>query len=99
MAALATTVAELDDVLVKPLESPFVVDSSHTIKLDDLRLPVERARLRHLWRAMQKVQGTSVTPTPPAPAATSSSSTTPSKKEVLAGWWTQQIGKCSSFRR
>ena len=43
MAAMASTVAELDSTVVQPLESGFVLDASTTLKLDTLRLPVERA--------------------------------------------------------
>ena len=94
LAALATSQAELDNILMGPLEKGFKMSEANVFKLDTLRLPVERARLRHVWKQCEaRQQGLSgaagATPAPAALPASSSKST----KELPAGWWSLQVAK------
>ena len=50
LAALATSQAELDSISMGPLDKGFKMSEANVFKLDTLRLLVERARRRHVWK-------------------------------------------------
>ncbi|CAJ1362729.1 unnamed protein product [Effrenium voratum] len=61
LASLASSQDELDDIVVKPLQNGFVIDSSNTIKFDQLRLPVEKDLPAGWWATqVAKFEGATV---------------------------------------
>ena len=91
LAAIATDTKELDKVL-KPLEDGFVLPDSTKLKLSELELPVERARLRQIWKACDKAENGAATKTLPAvPVASGSGQSSKVPKDLPAGYWQTQI--------
>ena len=92
LAAIATDTKELDKVLMKPLEDGFVLPDSTKLKLSELELPVERARLRQIWKACDKAENGAATKTLPAvPVASGSGQSSKVPKDLPAGYWQTQI--------
>ena len=55
MAAINETPKKVDAVLLDPLEKGFKFADNHTLKLSAMEIPVVKARLRHVWRACDRL--------------------------------------------
>ena len=73
-ASVATSAEELDSVLMKPLSAGFKLPNGGSIKLDELVMPITRAKLRFVWRQCSEMEAASSPTTTTAAAAATSTS-------------------------
>ena len=100
MASIACKVEEVDENLVKPLESGFTLSGGDKIQLSQLELPVVKAKLRYLSRNCYKESSLGdVQAGAPQPKATLAASTTKSSsKELPSRFWQQQVAKFEAVK-
>ena len=100
MASVACKVEEVDEILVKPLESGFTLPGGDKIQLSPLELPVVKAKLRFLWRkcCKESTLGEVQTGAPPPTVAWAASTTKSASKELPSGFSQQQIAKFEAVK-
>ena len=75
------------------------MERGNTVKIEQLDLPIVRAKFRVLWRECAKREGLASLPSTaaaPVPAATSSAGSSKSSKELPPGWWQMKIAEYES---
>ncbi|CAE7231016.1 unnamed protein product [Symbiodinium sp. CCMP2592] len=95
-ASIATSVQEVDAVLMEPLVAGFKMPQGESLKLDALQLPIVRAKFRYVWRKCS--EATCVPSTPAAAALPLSAPASKSTKELQPGYWQTQVAKYEAIK-
>ena len=95
-ASLAESVAELDSVLMEPLQGEFKFSDGTKFKPEKHELPVLRAKFRRVWRQSCEALGLGGTPKQSAVPQSVPVSSSRSSKELPSGYWQAQVAKYES---
>ena len=96
----STEPEELNDAIIAPLQKGFEVEKGNVLKVEQVGLPILRAKFRVLWRESALKEGlASLLPSSavvPPDASSSSASSSKSSKELPSGWWQAKIAQYES---